>query len=536
MKSYDAIIVGSGPNALVNAAYLTKAGWSVLILEKKDRPGGGLRTEALTLPGFTHDIYAGYLILFALSQANVDFGADLQARGLQMIGTQRPAGVSMPGGKAAVIATDMEANIAEAERLSPGDGAGWMQMIQTIGQYAPQVFSLLKMNLTSPEAANLIEQLMTIDGKYPAAFTSDFLVSARDVLTSLYKSETWQGILAPWVLHSGHGPEDANSGFWTHIFALGLQSAGQFVAVGGTEMLAKSLVKLIEDQGGEFQCDTTVSKIIVENGKAVGVRTESGEEYRASRAVIATANPDQLYLKLLADEETVPAIVKQQASKFRYGHSVLHIHLALNESLQWHDDRLNDVVYTHITDGIDGVSKNYNETTRHLLPSEPVIGVGSPTILDPSRAPEGKSIAVLQVLDIPYQFKGDAAGEIKTIGDGTWTDDIKNRYADRVIDLASQHIPNLKDAILAQSILSPLDVEKGNVNWKYGDPYSGAHDIAQSYLLRPISSQPSYQTGVPNLYVIGAATHPGLGIGGASGYIVAQDLLNETKSSKQGKK
>lgn len=444
-----------------------------------------------------------------------------------MVGTNRPAGVSLPGGRAAVIATDMEANIAEAERLAPGDGAGWAEMIQTIGQYAPQVFSLLKMNLTHPQSADFIQQLMTPDGKHPSTFANDFLVSARDVLTSLYKSEAWQGILAPWVLHSGHGPEDANSGFWTHIFALGLQSAGQFVAVGGTEMLAKSLVKLIEDQGGQIRCNTAVNKIIIKKGKAVGVRTESGEEYRSTRAVIATANPDQLYLNLLADEKIVPSIVKQQASKYRYGHSVLHIHLALDETPQWHDDRLNNVVYTHITDGLDGVSKNYNETTRHLLPSEPVIGVGVPTLLDPSRAPEGKAVAVLQVLDIPYQFKGDAAGEMP-IGNGTWTEDIKNQYADRVIDQATQHIPNLKKSILGRSILSPLDIENGNVNWKYGDPYSGSHDIAQSYLLRPISSQPSHQTVVPNLYMIGAATHPGLGIGGGSGYIVAQDLLKNS--------
>ncbi|NJK54350.1 MAG: NAD(P)/FAD-dependent oxidoreductase, partial [Leptolyngbyaceae cyanobacterium SU_3_3] len=260
------------------------------------------------------------------------------------------------------------------------------------------------------------------------------------------------------------------------IFALGLQSAGQFVAVGGTEMLAKSLVKLIEDQGGQIRCNTAVNKIIIKKGKAVGVRTESGEEYRSTRAVIATANPDQLYLNLLADEKIVPSIVKQQASKYRYGHSVLHIHLALDETPQWHDDRLNNVVYTHITDGLDGVSKNYNETTRHLLPSEPVIGVGVPTLLDPSRAPEGKAVAVLQVLDIPYQFKGDAAGEMP-IGNGTWTEDIKNQYADRVIDQATQHIPNLKKSILGRSILSPLDIENGNVNWKYGDPYSGSHDI-----------------------------------------------------------
>jgi phytoene dehydrogenase-like protein len=471
-----------------------------------------------------HDLYAGYLILFALSQANADFGADLQARGLQMIPTSRPAGVSMPGGKAAAITTDMAANIAETERLAPGDGQGWTTMIQTIGQYAPQVFSLLKMDLTTGASAELMQQLMVgADQKTPSFFAGDFLLSARDVLESLFKSDTWQGILAPWVFHSGHGPEDANSGFWTYIFALGLQSAGQFVAQGGTEMLARALVQLVQDQGGKVQCNTTVSQILVEGGKAVGVRTEAGEEYRAKWAVIATANPDDLYLKLLSDTD-VPSEIKRQASKFRYGHSVFFVHLALSEPLRWHDDRLNDVAYTHINDGIDGVSKNFNETVRRLLPSDPVIGVGMPTLLDPTRAPEGKAVGVLQVLDVPYRFKGDAMGQID-VGEGVWSDDVKNRFADRVIDIASQHIPNLKDAILERYILTPAQIANDNPNWKYGDPFSGSHDIAQSYLLRPLAGQSGHRTVIPNLYMIGAATHPGLGLGGTSGYIVAQNLL-----------
>jgi phytoene dehydrogenase-like protein len=131
---------------------------------------------------------------------------------------------------------------------------------------------------------------------------------------------------------------------------------------------------------------------------------------------------------------------------------------------------------------------------------------------------------VLQVLDTPFEVRGDAAGKVD-VGDGTWTDDLKNRFADRVIDIASQHVLNLPSAILGRSIISPLDLAKYNLNWSKGDAYSGSHAIAQSYLLRPMSSQPSHRTVVPNLFTIGAATFPGLGLGGNSGYIVAQQLL-----------
>jgi phytoene dehydrogenase-like protein len=524
MEAYDAIIIGSGPNALVNAALLAKNGWSVLVLEKRDRPGGGLRTEELTLPGFLHDVYAGYLILFAASAAYAELGLDLQARGLELIHSNVPAGLSMPGGQAAILTTSMEANIAQAEKFAPGDGQAWAEAIQNIGKYAPSVFQLLASDLSSSNSLATIKELMLDSEGIFSPFATQFLETARNYLESRFKSEVWRGMLAPWVFHTGHGPEDANSGFWTQIFALGCQSVGQFVSVGGSEMLAKSLVKLIEDNGGKIYTNTTVDYVAIREGKAVGVRTESGEKYQANRAVIACTTPEQLYLKLLSHSPLVTPLLKQQSNSYRYGHSVLAIHLALNEDPQWHDEILNEAIYTHITSGLDGVSLNYNETTRRLLPSDPVVGVGVPTLLDRTRAPEGKAVMVLQALDVPFEFSGDAAGKID-VGNGTWTEDVKNYFTDRVIDIASQHIPNLKDSILARAIVSPLDLAKANPNWKYGDPYSGAHDLAQSYLLRPMSGQPTHHTPIPHLYNIGASTFPGLGLGSNSGYILAQFLL-----------
>jgi phytoene dehydrogenase-like protein len=526
MESYDAVIIGAGPNALVSAAYLTKAGWSCLILDRNDRPGGGLRTDAITLPGFQHDVYAGFLVLFAISQAYADLGKELTERGLTMANSGTPAAVSMHGGKAALLTTDMQANMAEADRLAPGDGAAWAQMLQNLGQRAPQVFTLLKSDLTSPEAGELMRQLfMAPDGQGFSSFASEFFLTARDVLETTFKSDIWRGLLAPWVLHSGHGPDEANSGFWVQVFGMGAQSAGLPVGVGGAEKMASALAQLIKDQGGKIVSNTTASRILVENGKAVGVRTEAGEEFRANRAILATVNPDQLYLKLLAGVEGIPAELPEQARNYRYGHAVMAIHLALSEPPHWHDPRLDKVTYTHVTAGLDGVSRNFNETTRRLLPADPTIGVGTPTTLDPSRAPEGKAVMVLQALDTPFMVTGDAAGKVD-VGNGTWTEDLKNRYADRVIDIVGQHIPNLKSAILARNIISPLDLANANLNWNNGDPYAGSHAIAQSYAMRPIPGQPRHRTPVANLYQIGAATHPGLGLAGGSGYVVAQMLLS----------
>ncbi len=152
METYDAVIIGAGPNALVSAAYLTKAGWSVAILDRNDRPGGGLRSEELTRPGFLHDTYAGFLVLFALSKAYADLGGDLAARGLQMANNTTPAGVSLHDGNATLLTTDMETNMAEIDRLHPGDGAAWGGLIGGLGQHAQEVFGLLASDLTTPES------------------------------------------------------------------------------------------------------------------------------------------------------------------------------------------------------------------------------------------------------------------------------------------------------------------------------------------------------------------------------------------------
>ena len=528
MQVYDAIVIGSGPNGLVNAAYLTKAGWNVLLLEKNEQAGGGAQTAELTLPGFRHDVHAGFFILYMLSAANRDFGAELEKRGMKLAPTTTPTGVSMPGGRGTVLSKDFETNIAEAERLAPGDGEAWRQLFQELEQLSPLIFGLLHSDLTSDQATEMMKKLMLAeDGKILSPFAKEFMLTAREFLESRFQSDEWRGVLAPWIIHTGHGPDEVNGGFWMRVFSMATQTAGQSVVIGGAANYVKAMVQLIEDQGGTVKTGAAVNKILLEDGRAVGVVTAAGDEYRASKVVIATTTPDQLYLNLLADTDVVPPSIKQEARQFRYSkHSVFVVHLALSEPPRWRNEQLNKALYAHIVDGLDGVSRNFNETTRGLLPAEPNIAFGAPSIIDPSRAPEGKAVGVLHAIDVPYKPVGDAAGKIN-VGDGTWTEDLKNRFADRLIEITNQHIPNLASSVLARTIISPADLPKYNPNWQYGDWTSGSHAIGQHFLLRPLPSQPTHRTVVPNLYMIGASTYPGLGLGGASGYIVAQELIQQ---------
>jgi phytoene dehydrogenase-like protein len=287
-------------------------------------------------------------------------------------------------------------------------------------------------------------------------------------------------------------------------------------------MLVKALAQIVTDHGGAIQCCAAVDRILVERGHAVGVRVREGDIYTAARAVIASVNADQLYLRLLADAD-VPRPLVQQAKRYRYGLGCVQIQLALSEPPDWPDDRLRGGM-PHLLRSMEACALATAQAMNSDLPSEPTMAVDLPTELDPSRAPRGAAIMRVQLLQIPCRPRGDAAGQID-VGDGTWTEDLKNRFADRIVDLLGRYLPNVPDAILGRHVIAPDDLARYNPNSGPGDPYAGSLELGQSYLFRPLPSQPSHRTAVPNVFLVGAGTWPGAGLNGASGYIVAHQLL-----------
>ena len=177
-----------------------------------------------------------------------------------------------------------------------------------------------------------------------------------------------------------------------------------------------------------------------------------------------------------------------------------------------------------MTPGLDGVSRAVNEAERGLLPVEATIVCGQPVALDPSRAPDGKWIIWIQLQELPAgRVKGDAAGEIDT-GDGTWSEALREAYADRIVARLGESITNLGKATLRRVVLSPADIEAMNVNLVGGDIYGGSCSLDQNLLWRPLAEAPGHATAVAGLFHIGASTHPGPGLGAGSGYLVAKEL------------
>lgn len=527
----DHVIVGSGINGLVAGALLARKGDKVVVLERAEVPGGCLRTGEITLPGFHHDIMAATFVLFLTSPAGAELAEDLERHGLSYCHSAHPTAVLRPDGSALALTTDRQANIAAFNARAAGDGDRHGAVVGQIEADAPFLFALLGGRLWSwPTLKLLVGQIRKRGLRGLASWFGTALAPARGWLETDFASADIQALWAPWVLHTGLTPESTYSSQMAKVIAFALEAAGAPVVKGGAGAAAQAFVRLIEAHGGEVRCGVDVSRILVENGRACGVETASGERLEA-KTVLASVAPDQLYDRLLPQDPTdtspsadlAPSLApdREASRRFRHGRGNFQLHYALDAAPDWCAEGLADVALIHLADGIDSVSKASNEAERGLLPETPTICVGQPHRLDPSRCPEGKAVLWLQVPDAPRVIKGDAAGKITG---REWDETTREAFADRLEEILRRHIRNFDEIKLARKAYSPADLAALNINLVGGDPYGGACSIDQFFIWRPFAHSVNGKTGVKNLIHIGASTHPGPGLGGGSGYLAAKGL------------
>lgn len=521
MADYDQIIVGSGINALVAAAMLSSRGKRVLVLERNDRLGGCMRTEEITLPGFHHDVMAATFVLFLTSPAYAALAAGLARHGFELCHTKHPTAVLRPDGSSLVLTTDRSANIARFDALSPGDGARHGADVGAIEADAPFLFALLGGELWSwPTLKLLLRETWKRGPRGLATWMGKALVPARGWLETTYASDTLRALWAPWVLHTGLTPESTYGGQMGKVIAFALEAAGAPIVKGGAGKAVDAFKALIEEQGGETRTGVDVDRVIVRNGAACGVVTASGEEIMG-REIVCSVAPGQLYGRLLKGVAEVRE-AEDPVRRYRHGRGDFQLHYAVDGPIRWKTPGLDDVALIHLADGIDSVSKSANEAERGMLPETPTICVGQPHRLDPSRCPDGKSIVWIQIPDAPRTVKGDAAGTIATAGG--WDEATREAFADRIEAILARHIDGFPGSVLARRAYSPADLERLNINLVGGDPYGGACSIDQFFIWRPFADSTNGRTAVRNLHHIGASTHPGPGLGGGSGFLLAKRL------------
>jgi phytoene dehydrogenase-like protein len=516
----DHIIIGSGINALVAGALLALKGDRVLLLEREAVPGGCLRTEEITLPGFQHDVMAATWVLFMTSPAGAALGPHLARHGFDYCHTPHPTAVIRPNGQALVLTKDRAKNIVTFNGLVAGDGDAHARDVGGIEADAPFLFALLGGALWSwPTAKLLWAQVRKRGLRGLAAWFGTALTPARGWLETGYQSPLVQALYAPWVLHTGLTPESTYSGQMGKVIAFALEAAGAPIVKGGSGRAVAAFRALIEEKGGEIRCGADVDRILVADSRVRGVALADGQEI-ACGSVLASVAPGQLQERLLRG---VNLPEDQAAAKaFRHGRGNFQLHYALDRLPEWLSPGLEDVALIHLADGVDSVSKSANEAERGMLPATPTICIGQPHRLDPSRCPDGKAILWLQIPDAPRVVKGDALGEIAT--DGTWTEAVREGFADRIEAILKRHIRDFDAIKLARRAFSPADLQAMNINLVGGDPYGGLCSIDQFFIFRPYAHSTNGVGLVRGLIHIGASTHPGPGLGGGSGFLAAKRL------------
>jgi phytoene dehydrogenase-like protein len=523
-ETTDVVVVGSGHNGLVAAAYLARAGLGVEVLERNATAGGAVTSEELTEPGFVHDTFSSWHPLFKLSAAFAELGAELGTRGLSYAETPAETTANIrPDGSATVAHRDPAIT---ADGFDPRDRAPYLAEIERFGATIPTVGELLGSELYSRHAAALTWKLgRSLGVRRSRTFVCELASSARAWFQTHFDARDVGDLYAPWSLHTGIPPDGAGSGFQVLAIAGSLHAVGLPVVSGGAQHFVRAFERLIADHGGRVKTGVEVQRIVVRGRTAVGV-IAGGEEILARRAVIANTTPVQLYGRLLPDG-AAPAEAVRQGRRFRFSpRGGMQIHVALREPLRWRDSRLDGVPIVHLSDGPESVSLACAQAAAGLLPAAPTVVVGQPTVVDPSRAPDGAAVLWIQLQQVPYAPTGDAAGAID-VGERAWTEELTRAFTERIFGALDPHVENWPQARGTTVALSPVEIERRDCNLVRGDIYAGDCELGQSYLWRPLPAFGAHATPVPQLYLCGASTYPGPGLNAASGRIVAQRIIAE---------
>jgi phytoene dehydrogenase-like protein len=521
MADYDAIVIGSGHNGLVCAALLARAGWRVIVLERASEIGGAVRTAEVTLPGFRHDLFASNVTLFAASPAYQELTAEFANAGLRFLTNKRPYASAYADGKAARVYTEPERTEREMAGFSAADLAGWHRVLALYKRTAANFLPLHFTALPSAAMARLVARLWTHGPRDACSLSRIVLQSSRGFVDEFFHSPEVKGLFTPWGFHMDYGPDVRGGATFALIAAMSAYVRGLFVAEGGAGEITAALRKIIERQGGAILTGMDVTRVDVEGGRAAGIATARGDTISAGRAVIANVTTRNLFGGLVR-AEALPARFLRRIRRFRYAPGTFVVHLALGRKLSWRAaEDLAEFNYVHVAGGADDIAQSYAAALAGDIPARPMLVVSQTTQIDPSRAPEGKHVARIHARAFPAAIRGDAAGRIS----GRDWDGVKEQVADRLIDLLAEHAPNLKDALLARNVVSPLDLERGNANLIGGDCNGGSHHLDQHYFCRPLFGWSRYRTPIRKLYMIGASTWPGGGVNGASGYLLARQLL-----------
>jgi beta-carotene ketolase (CrtO type) len=544
MQTYDVVIIGAGHNGLVCAAYLLKAGYSVLLLEKRSVPGGAATTEEVIpeeAPGFKFN-------LCAIDHEFIHLGPvveelELTKYGLKYLFCDPVAFCPHPDGRYFLGHRSLDKTCAEIERYSPRDAQRYRQFTE----YWQRVIRAMTPMFNAPPKSLLdiagnydlqrMKDLFAVIGSTNKSldFVRTMLTSAEDLLNEWFDSECLKAPLARLATELGAPPSQKMLGIGAIMMAM-RHDPGMARPQGGTGALVAALVNLVTSLGGKILTNQPVEKVLVDDGRAVGVRIKGGQEYRATRGVISNIDAQRLFLYMLdsADIDAADPQLRERLERriVNNNETILKIDLAMSEPLRFERYNHRDeflIGSILIADSVKQVEIAHSEPAIGKIPdADPSMYIVQPTVLDPSMAPDGKHTVWIEFF-APYRIAGlEGTGQYGT----GWTDALKHKVADRCIEKLADYAPNVKTATIARRVESPAELgdRLGALNGNY---YHIDMTLDQMVFLRPLPELANYKTPIEGLFLTGAGTHPGGSISGMPGRNCARVFLHSQQPIAQ---
>lgn len=528
-QKYDAVIIGAGHNGLVCAFYLARAGYKVRVVERRDVVGGAAVTEEFH-PGFRNSV-ASYTV--SLLQPKVIADMKLHDHGYRVI--ERPISNFLPqeDGGYLKLGGGLERTQKEFARFSERDARAlpeYYDMLEGVADVLRDLALKAPPNVgdgikTLIDGALQGRGLMKLNLSQQRDVLELFTKSARTFLDSWFESEAVKAAFgfdavvgnyaspdtpgsAYVLLHHVFGEVNGKKGAWGH-------------SIGGMGKITEIMAKVCRDLGVEISLEAPVSRVLVDGGKAAGVKLESGEEIAADR-VIANVGPKILYEKMFADGDLQPEF-KRRIKAFKAGSGTFRMNVALSELPKFTclpepgEHHQSGII---IAPTLDYMDKAFLDAKEHGWSKKPIVEMLIPSTVDDSLAPPGQHVASL--------FCQQFAPELPAKEDGTardW-DAEEDKAADAIIDTVEAYAPGFRASIIAQTKLSPKGLER-KLALAWGDIMHGNMSLDQLWAARPVLGNGAYRGPLKGLYMCGAGAHPGGGVTGAPGHNCAHEILAE---------
>lgn len=498
----DAIVIGAGPNGLAAAIRLAGAGRQVTVLEAADAPGGAVRTEELTLPGFRHDVFSAVHPAGAASPVFAAMG--LERYGLEWIHPEACVAHTLTPDRSAILYRDVATTAASLDALHPGDGEAWADFV------APYLrsFDAVKRTMLSgfPPVAGPLRLLAGIGPLRLAEFTRLLATSSVSLGHRLFEGDGARAWLHSAAAHSdapADAPGSAIAAFYLNLLG---HAVGWPSPRGGSQAITDALVAHLRSFGGEIRTGARVVGVESTGRRVTGVRLADGERLGAT-TVVADVSPRALAAMA---SDGLPSRYRRALERFTYGASTLKVDWALDGPIPWSDPAVRTAGTVHV----GGPEPEFLATGREAargLPDRPFLLAGQQTVADPTRAPEGKHTAWAYTHG-PREGVDWAAAE--------------PFHVERMEAQIERFAPGFRELILARHVLGPGALEARNANLVGGDVGGGSYKLSQ-VVFRPTPGLDPYRTPLRGLFIGSASAFPGGAVHGVPGDSSARAALRQ---------